>query len=304
MPPNRSRLTLILDVSGIVEKVGPSVAAFEPGDRVVGFADAFRTGDMDRGAYQTYTITKVTSTAILPQKFNFPQGASLPTAVGTATMALFDVLELPQPSADAAVAPLQVGAAPSSPLSILVWGGASTVGTMAIQLARLVGLTIIATASEKHHPYLRSLGASVLVDYHSPTAVADLIAAAESLGKPVEYAVDAISLPSTLASVLQVLSGSTGSKSAKKLGHTLPWPKDLPTPDGVKAQWVSGDDLWDRREDLSSWLFNESLSGWLERGRIVPTGYRVICGGLEGLQNALNELAKGVSGEKLVVRIE
>ncbi|MCJ1383273.1 hypothetical protein MMC17_006386 [Xylographa soralifera] len=61
-------------------------------------------------------------------------------------------------------------------------GSASSVGSMAIQLAHLAGLTVFTAASERHHAHLRALGASVLVDYYSPTAVDNLVAAAERTG--------------------------------------------------------------------------------------------------------------------------
>jgi NADPH:quinone reductase-like Zn-dependent oxidoreductase len=41
---------------------------------------------------------------------------------------------------------------------MLVWGGASSVGSAAIQTAHMFGFTVYATASEKHHEYLKNFG--------------------------------------------------------------------------------------------------------------------------------------------------
>ncbi|KAK7419263.1 hypothetical protein QQX98_003415 [Neonectria punicea] len=285
------------DICGIVAEVGSAVATFKPGDRIFSLAHAFCSGNNDHGAFQEYTVVNAASTALLPTDISFQKGSTLPTAVGTATMALFDVLNLPRPP----IEENKHAQVESSPSSILVWGGASSAGSMTIQMARLAGFTVFAAASERHHDYLRSLGASVLVDYHSSTAAEDLIAAAEHTGTEISYAVDTISASHTLGPVVQVLSKSTGVN--KKIAHTTGWPADLSKPDDIGNQWIAADELRGRRNDLSVWLFNEALPKWLERGAIVPTGCRVMKGGLGGVQNALNELKNGVSGEKLVVEI-
>ncbi|KAJ9134324.1 Zinc-binding alcohol dehydrogenase domain-containing protein cipB [Pleurostoma richardsiae] len=283
------------DIAGTVVEVGSSVSSFKPGDRVLGFADAFISGDNNRGAYQTYTAARAISTAKLPDAISFQQGATLPTAMGTAAMALFDSFGLPRPTRATAASAL-----PGRP-SILVWGGASSVGSVAIQLARLAGLTVFATASERHHTHLHSLGASVLVDYHSPTAVQDLLAAVDKAGTPLLYALDTISTAETAPLVTQALSRSGGTVT-KKLAHLIPWPEKVARPGGIEYYQIQGEELWNRRQDLSAWLCNE-ISAWLEGGAVVPKQYRVVEGGLTGLQNALNELKKGVSGEKLVVEL-
>ncbi|KAH7144329.1 chaperonin 10-like protein [Dactylonectria estremocensis] len=292
------------DVSGIVVEVGPSVTVVKPGDRVFALSHSFSTGNNDHAAYQEYTIVQAAATTLMPQSMSFQQGATLPTAVGTAAMALFDVLDFPRPALGSGKNKPTSTVSESfggSPPTILVWGGASTFGSLTIQMARLAGLTVFATASERHHEYLRSLGASVLVDYHSPNAVDGLLAAANHAGSEISYAVDAISSEDTLASVVQLLSRSPST--TKKLVHTSPWPESVSKPGHVETGWVRGDALAHRRQDLCVWLCNESLPGWLDCGDIVPTRYRVIEGGLNGLQNALVELKSGVSGEKLLVEV-
>jgi len=57
------------------------------------------------------------------------------------------------------------------------------------------------------------------------------------------------------------------------------------------------------REHLARWLFGEALPKWLEEGKVVPVTSRVVEGGLEGIQKGLEELKRGVSGEKLVVEL-
>jgi NADPH:quinone reductase-like Zn-dependent oxidoreductase len=80
-----------------VAEVGPSITAFNPGDRVLRMVYSFSSGNNDHAAFQNYTVVKATSAALLPQTMSFKQGATLPTAVGIATIALFDVLGFPRP---------------------------------------------------------------------------------------------------------------------------------------------------------------------------------------------------------------
>ena len=51
---------------------------------------------------------------------------------------------------------------------MLVWSGATATGQMAIQIARLCGLQVVATASPKHFDKLKSLGAELVYDYNDP----------------------------------------------------------------------------------------------------------------------------------------
>jgi hypothetical protein len=144
----------------------------------------------------------------------------------------------------------------------------------------------------------------VVVDYHSPTAVQDLLAAADKSGTPLLYGLDAISSSETAPLVTEVLSRSAAAAGAakKKLAYLTNWPENVTRPDGIEYYRVAGSDWWTRRQDLAAWGC-KAITSWLEGGVVVPQAYRVVQGGLGSLQNALNELKKGVSGEKLLVEV-
>ncbi|KAH8811133.1 chaperonin 10-like protein [Xylogone sp. PMI_703] len=285
------------DVCGTVAEVGSSVADFKVGDRVIGYADSFQSGNDDHAAFQEYTVVKSITAAQLPDSISFEQGALLPMAVGTSAVALFGVLGLPRPS---------IRQSPSVSSSILIWGGSGSVGSIAIQLAKLAGYKVIATASKQHHAYLRSLGASELVDYHSPSVVDDIIAAAKRVGSPITHAVDTISEGSTFQSVTEVLLRSAEQgQETPKVAHLLPLPETVPKPDGITAEPVHGEEIWTSRVDLAEWLFNDFLSTALEKEVVVPSpAVEVVEGGLNGLQPAMNTLKAGVSGKKLIVKLK
>ncbi|KAH6622460.1 chaperonin 10-like protein [Boeremia exigua] len=282
------------DISGTVVAVGSKVTNFKTGDRVLSFANGFSSGKDEDSAFQTYTATPALSTTKLPDNLDFLQAVMLPMGVGTAGMALYNDLGLAYPDLKA----------PKKNLgSILIWGGASSVGTMAIQLARLSGYSVYAVASETHHAYLKSLGATAVFDYHSPTVIETVINAARSAGQPISLALDTISEAATLRSTAEILSGS-GSKESI-LAHLLPWAEDVSRPDGVKLSNVSAENIWTSRTDVSAWLFQTFLPSALGQGLIVPSPKaRIVGGGLYGLQAAMDTLKQGVSGEKLIVELE
>lgn len=97
---------------------------------------------------------------------------------------------------------------------------------------------IIATASTKHHEYLRSLGATDLYDYNSPTLIDDINNVVGGPGK-LTIAVDCISASSTMGIIAKLLSptGSVALLLPVKEGNTLNvGPEDdlvslLPLPD-------------------------------------------------------------------------
>jgi NADPH:quinone reductase-like Zn-dependent oxidoreductase len=211
----------------------------------------------------------------------------------TSTIALFDNLGLQLP---------KVKAETAQDKSLLIWGGASSVGSILIQFATLLGFTVYTTASPAHHEYLKGLGATEVFDYHSPSIVEDLVSAAKHAGKPIAYAVDCVSEVETLKPALEVLEQSGGKGS--KLAFLALWPENQVKPEGLEISHVAGERIRGDRKDLSVWLFEEFLSKALEEGIIVPSPkIRVVDGGLGSLQAALDLLKEGVHGEKLVVKL-
>ncbi|KAL2052916.1 hypothetical protein ABVK25_006857 [Lepraria finkii] len=61
--------------------------------------------------------------------------------------------------------------------AIVVWSGASAVGSNGIQLVVAAGYEVITTASPKNFEYVKKLGASMVLDYSSNTIVDDLVLA-------------------------------------------------------------------------------------------------------------------------------
>jgi NADPH:quinone reductase-like Zn-dependent oxidoreductase len=129
------------EFSGIIERVGRSVAAYAPGDAVFG------TSGM--GAYAEYLAAKPAVIARKPSNLSFEEAASVPIAAQTAWEGIFTHGHLRKGQ------------------TILIHGGAGAVGAYAVQLASHAGATVIATASGDDEAYLNAIGASRVLDYRA-----------------------------------------------------------------------------------------------------------------------------------------
>lgn len=139
----------------------------------------------------------------MPESLSFEQGASLGVGISTVAQGLFQSLGLPLPSAH----PPKHG----QPDTVLIYGGSTATGTLAIQLAKLAGATVVTTASPHNFDLLRSLGADYLFDYHNPNVGADIRA---TTGDRLRLVFDCISIKESAEISGQALSSAGGDYSA------------------------------------------------------------------------------------------
>lgn len=125
------------DVAGVVAAVGIDVPEYQVGDEVIGYA---RKDFVSGGTYAEYVCAPVRTLARKPAALDWDAAAGLPLAGLTAHQVL-----------------RRLGVAQGE--TVLLHGGAGGVGQLGVQLARLAGARVLATASEANHPLLRSLGA-------------------------------------------------------------------------------------------------------------------------------------------------
>jgi len=159
------------DVAGEVVEVGSEVARFQVGDRVVGYAagsDKLRNRAAE-GAFQDYVVLLAHMASPIPDATPFEDAAVLPLGISTAACGLFqkDFLALNAPSAS----PAPAGK------TLVVWGGSTSVGSNAIQLAVAAGYDVVTTASPRNFAYVKGLGAREAFDYRSKTVISDIVGA-------------------------------------------------------------------------------------------------------------------------------
>lgn len=138
----RSRAVPGHEFSGVIAAVGEATVGFEIGREVYGMNDWFADGAMAE-----YCIAQPTGVAAKPKRSTPIEAASVPIGALTAWQGLIDR------------AKLQAGQ------HVLVHGGAGAVGSFAIQLARLRGAHVTATASARNLAFVSGLGAERVIDY-------------------------------------------------------------------------------------------------------------------------------------------
>ncbi|MGH3320607.1 MAG: NADP-dependent oxidoreductase [Streptosporangiaceae bacterium] len=131
-------LVLGWDVAGVVEAVGPAVSEFAVSDEVCGY---LREDYLQHGTYAEFVASPVRCLARRPASVSFEEAAALPLAGLTAYQALTKALHVAEDDV------------------VLVHAASGGVGSMAVQIARILGARVIGTASESNHAYLRELGA-------------------------------------------------------------------------------------------------------------------------------------------------
>jgi NADPH:quinone reductase-like Zn-dependent oxidoreductase len=117
------------DATGVVDEIGEGVSGVEPGDRVFG---------LGHGTTAEYAV--LNAWASVPSAWTVAQAAAAGVVSATA-MASFDAL------------------GGISGRTVLIEGAAGGVGSAAVQIAVARGATVIGTASEANHDFLRELGA-------------------------------------------------------------------------------------------------------------------------------------------------
>ncbi len=306
------------DVAGEVVEVGSAVTRFRVGDRVLAHAvgtdkDSNRAAE---GGFQQYTVVLERMTCPIPDTMPFADAAVLPLAVSTAACGLFqtDQLGLRLPSVDAE----------PTGQTVLVWGGSTSVGSNAIQLAVAAGYEVITTASPRNFDYVTSLGAAQVFDYHSPSVVPDIIAA--FAGRTLA---GAIAFGTTSAeSCVQIVDSCQGNKfvsmasppvSFAALGDENRGRFELPRlmrrlisstvslqvrsrSHRVGTKFIFGSTL--KNNDVSTAIYRDFLPSALAEGRYAAVPHpKVVGNGLEHLQHALDVQRRGVSAAKVVVTL-
>ncbi|MEF3304002.1 NADP-dependent oxidoreductase [Paenibacillus sp. GYB003] len=120
------------EFAGVIDRIGEGVTGLSVGEEVVGFRVL--------GCYAEYVVVPADQVVPKPAGMPWEQAGGLSGAGQTAHTALEE---------------LRVGKGDI----VLINGAAGGVGTVAVQVARERGATVIGTASEANHDYLRSLGA-------------------------------------------------------------------------------------------------------------------------------------------------
>ena len=209
------------DVSGVVVAAGAGVRQFKVGDEVFS-----RVGATYMGTFAEFVKVDEKYVAAKPANISHHEAAALPLVSLTTWQVLVTTANL-QPGQ-----------------RVLIHAGAGGIGSIAIQIAKLLGATVIATTSTKNVAMVKALGADQVIDYKTQ--------AFEEVVKDVDV-------------VYETLGGENQVKSFRVL-----------KPGGVLASIVGiPSSTWAREEGLPvymGWLFD--LLNWKNRRLAKKQGAR------------------------------
>ncbi|KAJ2987996.1 hypothetical protein NUW58_g4208 [Xylaria curta] len=309
------------DVSGTVMGVGEVDGAtptshLKPGDRVVGLAVG-TTKELNKSsnsAFQQYTLLGSTLVAKIPDTLSFESACVLPLALSTAACGLFmkDFLALQYPVAR------EHNNADTRP-AVVIWGGSTSVGSNATQLAKAAGYEVFTTASPKNFEYVKALGASHVWDYQDPRTVGHLIEALKNKTCAGALAIGKGSLEACITIVASVPGRRFVSQATIPLDppkgtlaliatviNFIWWNLSVTIKarlKGVTTKFIWGSDLM--KNEVGPMINNEFLPEALANGTFVAKPDPQVVGkGLESIQTGLDTYKQGVSVKMIVISLQ
>ncbi len=306
------------DLAGTVVQVGSGVTRFKVGDRVLANAVGIdkKRNNTAEGSFQEYTVVLAHMAAPIPDSMSYESATVLPLGLSTAACGLFekDQLALQYPSD----IPRPTGK------TLLIWGGSSSVGSNAIQLAIAAGYEVITTCSPRNFAYVKLLGASQVFDYNSKTVREDVIKAFEGKTSAGAFAVGT----GSANACLEIVHACKGNKFVSMASFPLSFQRMAAGASvgsevlrqSPKLLWFNITRVWKSltRRTRSNYIFASSLTHnqvsriiyvdflprALAEGRYVAAPEPFIVGkGLAFIQIGFDVQAVGVSARKVVVSL-
>ncbi|KAF8603438.1 GroES-like protein [Ceratobasidium sp. AG-I] len=293
------------DFSGTVVKLGSNaITHVKVGDTVAAFVHG--GNHKDRGAFAQYAkadsdlVWKFSTDSI-----SFEGAATMNCAFWTCIQAFYHRMGLHEPSAITEHGEW-----------ILIYGGSTSLGLFAIQLAKLSGYKVATTVSPRNFEIVKSLGADAVFDYKAPDVVEQI---QKTTGNSLRLAFDTISDAATQAISVKSLSSAPEGTTPKKLVVVQPPNKE--------AQALRNDVVIQHtllytalgrafdygptahyqaspadRKHMASWI--PKVESLVNSGKVKPNPVKLWPGGLEAVPEGFQYMREGkVSAEKIVYNV-
>ena len=181
------------------------------------------------GCYAQYLTCPAEQLAPVPAGLPVTDAAAVPISALTAEQGLTDVLA--------------IGAGDQ----ILITAGAGGVGHFAVQIARILGASVVATANPQHHEFLHRLGAAVVIDHTKPDWPDEVREATDG------------GVERVLACAAPTFEGAA---HAAREGALIATPVHAETPDGQRVRWrqYDGQPRGSRLIRMAPWFDDGSLT--------------------------------------------
>ncbi|KAI0070947.1 GroES-like protein [Panus rudis PR-1116 ss-1] len=288
------------DFSGTVAKVGKNVSTVKVGDHVAGFTQGGHWKDV--GAFAEYLRTPAELVWKVPDStLSHEEAATLGCGFWTAVQALFHptclgLVEIPEKT--------------SKEEWILVYGGSTSVGLFAIQLAHLAGYKVVSTASPKNFELVKSLGADAVFDYKDPDVVSkikevtkdSITKGLETIGTEQSQSISLRSFSSAPGKLVTILSPTNAASVAP---HVQLQPTLIYTALGRAFDFVSRQFPVVPEDRAHMVSFLKKVPQLVKDGAVKPNPVKLWpTPGLEAITEGLQYVKEGKnSGEKVVHRI-
>jgi NADPH:quinone reductase len=274
-PPGESEI-LGLEASGLIEGIGEGVTGWKVGDRVMTL--------LGGGGYAEYATAPASTLMPVPESLDLVQAAAITEVFVTAWLNIFR---------EASLKPGE---------TLLMHGGASGVGTAAIQLAKALGpsLVIVTVGSEDKAKACRDLGADHAILYKQEDFSRRVLELTEKRGANVILDhIGASYLEPNLACLalygrLVIIGLLGGAKAELNVGRLM-----------VKRQRIVGSVLRARPVPEKAEItreFRERVLPLFEAGRLRPVIDRVLP--LEEARQAHELMAANANTGKLVLQVD
>jgi NADPH:quinone reductase-like Zn-dependent oxidoreductase len=289
------------DAAGVVVAVGLDVKGLQVGERV--FFQGI-IGNYDSSTFQQYCKMPAELLSKTPTNISDEEASGIMLATMAAVTAFY------AEEGHGMIPPWEDGGRSiAQGRSIVIIGGASSVGQYAIQMARLSGYTrIVTNASSNNHEFLKSIGAHVVLDRSASTPDAFLEA---TEGHPLDFVFDGISAPSTQKLGVQILQKTKAPHRHLITVHVVV--PDVPDPEAkelgqseeprVEIKQVLGIGSLPTLRALSEPLARTlgGQDGYIAQGLYTPNRPHVVPGGLAAIEEALSLNKSGISGRKVII---
>ena len=229
------------DAAGTVAAVGDKVSFFSVGDPV------YYAGDVTRpGCNSEYQLVDERIVGRKPKSLDFAQAAAIPLTAITAWEAFHDRLKV------------QAGR------TILIIGGAGGVGSIGIQIAKIAGLRVIATASRPETiSWVKEMGADEVVNHRENLA--------SQVKQPVDYIAVFNDLDGHWAAIGELIAPQGGIVSI--VGNLKPLPMDAVRAKSASLCWelMFTRSRFQTPDMIEQHRLLNQVADWLDAGKLKGT---------------------------------
>lgn len=271
------------------------MTTWQPGDRIAGVTQGSNKCNPSEGVFGDYALVREGVQIRIPDNVSDVDAATIGVAFATTGLVLYQQLSLPWP-----------GSWVSAECFVLVYGGSTSTGSIAVQFAKLSGTRVVTTCSPRNFDFCKRLGAEEVFDYNDPDCASQI---REYTQDKLHFVMDCFAGEPGTAICANAISSRGGQISSIIPGAEYPRKEDVRSSlmlayKALGEPWFFTEQMPATHEDYEfSKMFCRLEEIVLREGKVKthPTNVRE---GLENVEGGLDEMRRGVvSAKKLVYKI-